>query len=353
MYVECKKHNSKMTEKVVNNKLAFYCLSCKSERKLTEATELYLRNEKYLVECRNLSYKMRRILRLIPNILLACWRHLFAFAGSLIASCFWGFVIHHILNSWFHVSYLVTVGLIICFMALVVYAILSDEWSKIDTQVPLYSYPMPTLEEQEAHVERQALRDQEYVKSFKEELYQLYKVHSSQINDLDQMTGIEFETFLKDFFERMGYKVKLTKASGDNGVDLFIFRSSSIIAVQCKRYSVNVGVTAVQEVFAGKGFYNCDLAWVVTNSYFTNPAKKLAEKLGVVLWDRNELVDKLSQVQEKDSFDDFLKQYYDMSNVNHVSIQDFNKNLHNRKALYPSDKSHYTGLVNDVISRSK
>lgn len=44
----------------------------------------------------------------------------------------------------------------------------------------------------------------------------------------------------------------MTKASGDGGVDLILLKDGIKTAVQCKRYSGNVGVSAIQEVYAEK-----------------------------------------------------------------------------------------------------
>ena len=59
-----------------------------------------------------------------------------------------------------------------------------------------------------------------------------------------------------------------------------------IYAIQCKRYNGPVGIDAVQQVYAGRDFYECNVAVVLTNSYFSKAAQRLADKIGVVLWDR-------------------------------------------------------------------
>lgn len=50
-----------------------------------------------------------------------------------------------------------------------------------------------------------------------------------------------------------------------------------------------MGITAVQEVFAGCKHYSCDVPVILTNSYFTNQAIELAKSTGVELWDRDTL----------------------------------------------------------------
>lgn len=112
------------------------------------------------------------------------------------------------------------------------------------------------------------------------------------IESIDKLTGQQFEKFLSDFFKYRGYKVLMTKASGDQGVDLIIYMDERKIAVQCKRYkqSIKVGNTAVQEVVTGKLFYNCTEAWVITTSTYTLHAIQLANKVGVKLIDRKGLM---------------------------------------------------------------
>ena len=61
--------------------------------------------------------------------------------------------------------------------------------------------------------------------------------------------------------------------------------------VQAKRYSKAVGIKAVQEVVAAKGYYDCDECLVVSNRNYTKPAQELAHKNNVELWDRDMLIE--------------------------------------------------------------
>lgn len=56
-----------------------------------------------------------------------------------------------------------------------------------------------------------------------------------------------------------------------------------------KKYKSNVGIKAVQEVFSAMHYYDADKAYVFTNSLYTKSARKLAQKLGVQLCDRNQI----------------------------------------------------------------
>jgi hypothetical protein len=77
--------------------------------------------------------------------------------------------------------------------------------------------------------------------------------------------GLGYEQFCRRILEANGWKVEVTKNSGDQGADLVALRGNIRVALQCKRYSRPVGNKAVQEIAAGRNFYRTDFAAVVTN----------------------------------------------------------------------------------------
>ena len=100
------------------------------------------------------------------------------------------------------------------------------------------------------------------------------------------MTGYEYEKKCAQLLTGMGYtNVEVTPGSGDQGIDIIARRGGKKYGIQCKYYEGTVGNKAVQEAFAGASFYDCDAAMVITNSRLTGPAKKLAEKLNVAVWE--------------------------------------------------------------------
>ncbi|MBR7091754.1 MAG: restriction endonuclease, partial [Clostridia bacterium] len=116
---------------------------------------------------------------------------------------------------------------------------------------------------------------------------------SITIDDVDMMTGTEFEAFIKQYFERLGYTAAVTKASGDQGIDVIAEKRGIKTGIQAKCWSGAVGNAAVQEAVAGKSFYQCDKVMVITNRYFTDSAIQLAKANDVILWDRDILKEKL------------------------------------------------------------
>lgn len=126
------------------------------------------------------------------------------------------------------------------------------------------------------------------------------KLKKSGILQIDEMTGREFEEYLRVLFLERGYRVQLTKKTGDYGVDLVLSSKNRKIIVQAKRYKKNVGIKAVQEISAAKNHYQADECWVVTNSRFTDPARNLAKSNQVRLVDRPLLMKWMLEMKEND-----------------------------------------------------
>lgn len=112
---------------------------------------------------------------------------------------------------------------------------------------------------------------------------------------IDKMDGEEFEDWCAQLLTKCGFtNVKRIGNSGDQGVDIIAVKNEIHYAIQCKCYSSNLGNSPVQEVYAGKEMYDCQVAVVMTNRYFTSGARQLAEKTRVILWDRDKLEELLS-----------------------------------------------------------
>ena len=106
----------------------------------------------------------------------------------------------------------------------------------------------------------------------------------------DNMDGHTFEHYCADLLSKNGFSdVEVTKGSGDQGIDIVAYKDDVKYGIQCKCYSSDIGNHAVQEAFAGKSFYNCHVAVVLTNRHFTKGAKDLATTNNVLLWDREKL----------------------------------------------------------------
>ena len=115
---------------------------------------------------------------------------------------------------------------------------------------------------------------------------------------IDTLSGIEFENYFATILLKLGYEASVTKASNDDGGDIIATKNNKRYVFQCKNYTDTVGNKAIQEVYTAKGIYKCDEAVVITNNYYTKSAKKEAEILSVMLWDRDILIKLLFQAFE-------------------------------------------------------
>ena len=128
----------------------------------------------------------------------------------------------------------------------------------------------------------------------KAELLQDSTIEHLTIIDIDLMSGIQFEEFLCQYFNKQGYDCSTTKATGDQGIDLIAKKGELTIAIQAKCYSGTVGNHAVMEAVAGMKYYNANRCMVITNSTFSKSAIELAKANGVILWDRQVLIEKIN-----------------------------------------------------------
>lgn len=109
------------------------------------------------------------------------------------------------------------------------------------------------------------------------------------IYGVDQMSGVEFERFIEDLLRSQGYEVKRIGGYDDFGVDLIASRLGRRHAIQVKRWNQPVTIEAVRAAIAGMTFHKCDRAVVITNNYFTKPARELAAGTNCRLIDRKSL----------------------------------------------------------------
>lgn len=127
-----------------------------------------------------------------------------------------------------------------------------------------------------------------------EELETLIEI---EINNYENTRGIimnepdhplDYERFCADLLVSNGWSVRLTKGSGDQGVDIIAERFGKKAVIQCKKYSSPVGNKAVQEILGGKFIEKADIAAVISNAPFTDSAYELAESANVFLLHHNE-----------------------------------------------------------------
>lgn len=124
------------------------------------------------------------------------------------------------------------------------------------------------------------------------EYHELQKSKVRTLNEINSLSGTEFESYVARILQRCGWHVSGTPTTGDQGADLIASKGNRKIAIQVKRYTSSVGNSAVQEVVGAVRFYGTNEGCVITNSSFTPSARSLAQKNDIGLIEGSNL-DKL------------------------------------------------------------
>ena len=123
----------------------------------------------------------------------------------------------------------------------------------------------------------------------------------AELLSIDLMEGHDFEHWCAQLLSDIGFtNVRVTKTSGDQGVDVLAEKDGVRFAIQCKCYSRDLDNKPIQEVNAGKSMpeYRCQIGAVMTNRHFTQSAQAAAAANGVLLWDRDWIRNAISQRNE-------------------------------------------------------
>jgi restriction system protein len=105
--------------------------------------------------------------------------------------------------------------------------------------------------------------------------------HAANARDsLASLSPAEFEFLVAALYKRLGYEVRLTRASRDGGIDIFATNTSSgsraTIFIQCKNYSKNVRVQPLRELAGLVLTHHANKGVLVSSSDFTSTTKREA-----------------------------------------------------------------------------
>lgn len=110
---------------------------------------------------------------------------------------------------------------------------------------------------------------------------EVLKYLSENPETLYQLEDRDFEVVMAEIYNKLGYKVELTKATRDGGKDIIIRKpeilGDFIYYVECKKYSTNkhVGVGIIRNLNSVIDMDRVNGGIIATTSYFTRPAKDL------------------------------------------------------------------------------
>jgi len=116
----------------------------------------------------------------------------------------------------------------------------------------------------------------------------------SAFNEIDFLSPSDFEIFIKNLIESIGWKnARITEVGkdykhGDGGIDIFAYRNEIKYGFEVKHRSKQdtVDISALNQLVTGGRLSGTKNLVLITNSYFTSEVKSRALKLGVELIDR-------------------------------------------------------------------
>lgn len=91
------------------------------------------------------------------------------------------------------------------------------------------------------------------------------------------LTGWEFEEEVARVFRLNGYKARVTKKTGDGGVDIIMYKNDYKYIVQCKHYQNQVPVETMRALNGVKQDFGADILIMVASSGITKAGKEFIQ----------------------------------------------------------------------------
>lgn len=91
------------------------------------------------------------------------------------------------------------------------------------------------------------------------------------------LDGWEFEEEVARIFRLNGYKAKVTKKTGDGGIDIIMYKDNNKYAVQCKHYKNQVPVETMRALNGVKQDFGADILVMVASSGVTKAGHEFTE----------------------------------------------------------------------------
>lgn len=91
------------------------------------------------------------------------------------------------------------------------------------------------------------------------------------------LDGWQFEQEVANVFRLNGYKAKVTKGSGDGGVDIILNKNGKTIIVQCKHYQNPVPLEPIRALWGCKDDFNADEVILVASSGITDMGTRFVQ----------------------------------------------------------------------------
>jgi hypothetical protein len=110
------------------------------------------------------------------------------------------------------------------------------------------------------------------------------------LEQLQKMTGSDFEGFITSLFRKDGYSVHQCGGSGDEGIDLVIETSAAKDVVQCKRWKSDVGSPVVREFYGSLMHAGARHGFIITTASYSQSARGFAQGKPITLISGDDII---------------------------------------------------------------
>lgn len=143
------------------------------------------------------------------------------------------------------------------------------------------------------------------MKNIFEELNYVDYLFPNSIDEIDEMSGNDFENFIYYFYLVTNPDIKIIPNGkiNDCGIDLILEIKNSDqklirIGIQAKRWNSKIGKQELTKMLEGKITYNLNYLWIITNNTLTNEASQFAKAEHILVKDRLKIQEMLNELKE-------------------------------------------------------
>ena len=109
------------------------------------------------------------------------------------------------------------------------------------------------------------------------------------------MDPYEFEKEIAYLFEKHNFKTRVTKGSGDGGIDIVLTKNGLSSIVQCKRYKTKVSPGTIRDTYGAMVAGNYHSAYIVCPSGFSEKAFEFSKGKRIVLLGLRRIMEMVEQ----------------------------------------------------------
>jgi restriction endonuclease Mrr len=144
-----------------------------------------------------------------------------------------------------------------------------------------FKQPNPETENQRVGLQVFKLRNGTECYGTAEQIARWQKVQQLMDTNFEEINPYKFEHFIADLLTRMGYKTRVTPATGDFGADVIAEKGRQRVLVEVKKFGIRqrISPALVQRALGALTHHRAHKAIFVTTSDFSNKARQVRGRI--------------------------------------------------------------------------